>query len=152
MAIKKQVYKSHLKLYSISRVMRKILILLGVIALLLVIVSIYGKRILGFRNKEYFTDGESSGELLIVKANWCGHCKAAMPDFERLVEASPVKLSDGSEITIRMLDEAENKADVTALNVRGFPTLLFKPDAMATHTEYSGPRTFDGVMSFLQNQ
>ena len=132
--------------------MRKILILLGVIALLLVIIRIYGRSILGFRGAERFTDAGSNGELIIVKANWCGHCKAAMPDFQRLVSASPVKLSDGSEITIRMLDEAENKPDVAALNVRGFPTLLYKPNSMATPTEYSGPRTFDGVMSFLQNQ
>jgi hypothetical protein len=75
-----------------------------------------------------------------------------MPDFQRLVAASPVTLKDGSEITIRMLVEAENKPDVTALNVKGFPTILYRNTAAATPTEYSGPRTYDGVMSFLQNQ
>jgi hypothetical protein len=34
--------------------------------------------------------------------------------------------------------------------VRGFPTILYVSNGQKT--EYSGPRTYDGVMGFLQSQ
>ena len=87
-------------------------------------------------------------ELLIVKAKWCGHCKTAMPEFEKLVAASPFKLADGNSVTIRMLDEADHKDEIAKLPVKGFPTILFRNGA--TPVEYSGPRTYEGVMGFLK--
>jgi len=69
-----------------------------------------------------------------------------------MVAASPLKLGDGSSVTVRMLDGDEDKAEVSKLNVKGFPTILYLPAGSATATEYSGPRTYDGVISFLQNQ
>jgi len=123
-------------------------ILLGVLALMLVIIRLYGRSVLGFRNREGFASG---AELLIVKATWCGHCTKAKGDFDKLAQASPVKLSDGSEVTVRILDEAADKSEVASLGVKGYPTILYLPSS-GNRQEYSGPRTYDGVMSFLQQQ
>jgi thiol-disulfide isomerase/thioredoxin len=118
-------------------------ILLGVLALMLVIIRLYGRSLLGFQNKG--REGFASGrEVIIVKASWCGHCKTAKPEFERLVAASPVKLDNGSEVTIRQLDADEDASEVKKLGVRGYPTILVGSQ------EYSGPRTYDGVISFLK--
>ena len=87
---------------------------------------------------------------LIVKAGWCGHCKSAMPEFQRLVAATPVTLKDGSSVTIRMLDEGADKAEVQTLQVKGFPTILYRGPS-GDRMEYSGPRTYDGIMGFLKN-
>ena len=118
-----------------------IAILLGI--LVLVLIRIYGRSVMGF---EGFA--ASGPELLIVKAKWCGHCKTAMPEFEKLVAASPFKLADGNSVTIRMLDEADHKDEIAKLPVKGFPTILFRNGA--TPVEYSGPRTYEGVMGFLK--
>ena len=127
-------------------------ILLGVLLLMLVIIRLYGRSILGFRNREgfnsMFTTSTTKSELVIVKAEWCGHCKKAAKEFTKLVKASPVKLQDGSEVTIRMLDSDENKDEVKALDVKGFPTILYRSGS--NRQEYPGERTYDGVMSFLQ--
>ena len=122
--------------------MNRVLILIGLGILVLVLIRIYGRHVMGF---EGFS---SSPELLIVKASWCGHCKTAMPEFKKLVASSPFKLADGNSVTIRMLDEADNKDEVAQLPVKGFPTILFRNGA--TPIEYSGPRTYDGVMGFLK--
>ena len=101
-------------------------------------------------SREGFQSGGAGGnELVIVKAEWCGHCKRALPEFEKLVSASPMKLKDGSSVTIRMLDEKANKSEVEPLNVRGFPTILLFKDG--TRLEYEGERTYNGVMSFLES-
>ena len=73
-----------------------------------------------------------------------------MPEFERLVSASPVKLKNGSDVTIRMLDSDADSAAVKALNIRGFPTILYRGGSGAPE-EYPGPRTYDGVMGFLNS-
>jgi len=125
-------------------------LLLGVLAFMLVIIRLYGRSILGFQNKSTREGFASGSELIIVKAKWCGHCKTAKPEFEKLVAASPVKLQDGSEVTIRMLDSDDDKAEVETLNVKGFPTLLYRSGS--NRKEYPGARTYDGVMSFLQQQ
>lgn len=102
------------------------------------------------RSSEGFTGGNKKGELVIVKAEWCGHCKRAKPEFDRLVRASPIKLQDGSEVTVRMIDEALQKEEVKKLGVQGYPTIKFIPIGDAA-VDYSGERTYSGVMSFLQN-
>lgn len=72
-----------------------------------------------------------------------------MPEFNRLVAAKSVKLRDGSDVTIRMLDDASDKPEIQTLSVRGYPTILYKGSS-GDRMEYSGPRTFDGVMGFLK--
>lgn len=122
-------------------------ILLGLALLLLVLLRMYGRHYLGF---ETFQSGGGKGdrEVVIVKAAWCGHCKKAAPDFQRLVSASPIRLSDGSEVKVRMLDDKTDSSEVQGLSVKGFPTILYFSNGQKT--EYSGPRTYDGVMGFLQ--
>jgi len=121
------------------------MIALGVALLALVLISMSKtvlRRFDGFQG--------SSSELLIVKAGWCGHCKTAMPEFQKLVAATPVTLKDGSSVTVRMLDEGADKAEVQTLQVKGFPTILYRGPS-GDRMEYSGPRTYDGVMGFLKN-
>ena len=122
--------------------MRKILILGSILLILLVILRLTQRSVSGFQNP--------GSEIIICKASWCGHCKTAMPEFERLVSASPVKLKNGSDVTIRMLDNDTDSAAVKALNVRGFPTILYKSGS-GQFQEYPGPRTYDGVMGFLNS-
>ena len=102
------------------------------------------------RTSEGFSGGTPKGELVIVKAEWCGHCKKAMPEFNRLVRASPIKLQDGSEVAVRLLDEQLHKQEVQKLGVQGYPTIKFIPVG-APAIDYNGERTHDGVLSFLQS-
>ena len=73
-----------------------------------------------------------------------------MPEFQKLISASPIKLKNGSDVTIRMLDSDTDSAAVQALNIRGFPTILYKSGS-GESIEYPGPRTYDGVMGFLNS-
>jgi len=122
-------------------------ILLGILALTLVVFKLYGTAILGFQNQY----DVSVDQLIIVKASWCGHCKRAMPDFERLVSASPITKSDGSAVTVRLLDDAADKEEVQNLNVKGFPTILYR-SADGSISNYNGERSYDGITAFIMNQ
>lgn len=105
------------------------------------------------RSWDGFSNGSGSGnegELIIVKAGWCGHCKNAMPEFKRLIDSSPIKLQNGDTVSVRMLDEGTDKAEVNSLGVKGFPTIIYKT-ANGQQKEYTGERTYTGVISFLNS-
>jgi protein disulfide-isomerase len=123
--------------------------LLGVLVLILVVFKLYGTSILGFQNQGSITASQNT--LIIVTAEWCGHCKKAMPDFEQLVNASPIMKADGSSVTVRMLDSDKDKAEVKNLNVKGFPTILYQ-SADGSVSNYNGERSYNAIQAFLMQQ
>jgi thiol-disulfide isomerase/thioredoxin len=122
-------------------------ILIILFVALMVLRSYYASE--GFNEYEGFA-GESKS-LIICKASWCGHCKNAMPDFEKLVSQSPITLSDGSKIDVKMLDDAADKEEIAQYNVKGYPTIIVL-DSNKNRTEYPGKRTYDDILSFLNGQ
>jgi len=91
---------------------------------------------------------EGSGPMVVIcKAEWCGHCKKAAPEFEKLSSASPIKLSNGTQATVKILDADQDKAEIKKYNVRGYPSILIVKGSDTT--EYPGERTSQGVIDFL---
>lgn len=116
------------------------LLILSILLIILVLMRFYNRSSEGF---------ESSKSLVICKADWCGHCKKAAPEFKKLLSASPITLKDGSKATVKILDADSDKSEVAKYKVKGFPTILL--DNAGQTTEYSGPRTHDGIMEFLHS-
>jgi thiol-disulfide isomerase/thioredoxin len=122
----------------------KLLCTLSVLAVLLVVLYLSQKRIMyeGF-------EGGADKSLVICKADWCGHCKKAAPEFQKLVAASPMTLKDGSKIVVKVLDADKDKTEISKYKVRGYPTILV--DNNGQTTEYPGERTADAVIDFLNS-
>jgi thiol-disulfide isomerase/thioredoxin len=95
--------------------------------------------------EEGFADSGKS--VIVCKADWCGHCKQAAPEFEKLMAASPMTLKDGTKVTVKVLDADHNKDEISQYKIRGYPTILISDGG--NMTEYPGPRTYDGVFQFL---
>jgi thiol-disulfide isomerase/thioredoxin len=89
----------------------------------------------------------SGPSVVICKADWCGHCKKAAPEFQKLVAASPITLSNGTQATVKILDADQHKEEIKKHNVRGYPSILIINGSDTT--EYPGDRTHDGVVDFL---
>lgn len=122
--------------------MNKHLSILFILIILLVLLRVYTGRV-----SEGF-EGEDKS-LIIFKAEWCGHCKTAKPEFGKLISASPITLKDGSKVTVKVLDADADKEEITPYKVKGFPTILI---ANAGNTiEYPGPRTSTEVIKFLNS-
>ena len=58
--------------------------------------------------------------VVICKAEWSGHCKKAAPEFEKLVAASPITLSNGKQATVKMLDADTDKDEGAINGILGF--------------------------------
>ena len=100
------------------------------------------------RSIEGFEDG-ASRTVVICKAEWCGHCKKAAPEFSKLLAASPITLKDGSKAVVKILDADKDKTEVSKYKVRGYPSILVVDGGQTT--EYPGERTASGVIDFLNS-
>jgi protein disulfide-isomerase A1 len=90
----------------------------------------------------------SSKKVVVCKADWCGHCKKAAPEFEKMA-AAPMTLKDGSKVPVQILDADRDKEELKKYTVKGFPTILIVDGA--NQTEYPGERTHAGVLDFLNS-
>lgn len=94
------------------------------------------------RHTDHFTAPKK--ELLLVHAEWCGHCK-------RLLEAGGVwdnvkKSLPG--VQIREVDEADNAELVGKLNVTSFPDIrIVQGDE--TVAQFEDERTKDSIIEFV---
>ena len=80
-------------------------------------------------------------ELLLFKANWCGHCKNFMPIWD--------KVSKDSNINIKFTtyDSDQNKSEIANYNISGFPTIMYKVNNKLI--EYNGSRDETSLREFI---
>ncbi|KKY18926.1 putative protein disulfide-isomerase [Phaeomoniella chlamydospora] len=83
--------------------------------------------------------------LIEFYAPWCGHCKSLAPKYEELAELfAPFS----KQVTIAKVDATAN--DVPD-EIQGFPTIkLYKAGSKASPVDYSGPRSVDDLVKFIQ--
>lgn len=87
--------------------------------------------------------------LVFFFAPWCGHCKNAKPEFEKLMN---MLKSAGSKIKATMINCDENPEIAQEHEIQGFPTIRYYPSGPKSknYKEYQGNRTAEDMMKFIQ--
>jgi len=124
--------------------MAPLISILFILIILLVLLRFYHNRAI-----EAFQGGAAGKSVVICKADWCGHCKKAAPEFNKLLAASPITLKDGSKATVKILDADKDKSELSQYKVKGFPTVLIVDGDITT--EYPGKRTANDITEFLNS-
>jgi thiol-disulfide isomerase/thioredoxin len=84
--------------------------------------------------------------LILLHANWCGYCKAMLPEWDKLEKT----YKNDSTIKIEKYEESENPEVIKQFKVDGFPCIfLIKNDKVTEFNENS--RTFAKFKEFLEN-
>lgn len=84
--------------------------------------------------------------LVLFYADWCGHCKKFMPEWDN--EVTPEITPMGIQV-IRVNvggESAEEEALKNEYKVKGFPTIVFIKNG--TPVEYNGPRQTAEIKKF----
>jgi hypothetical protein len=122
--------------------MAPIISILSILLILLILLRLYHNRSL-----EGFEDKMKS--IVICKADWCGHCKNAAPEFKKLLAASPITLNDGSKATVKILDHDQHKDEISKHKIKGYPTVLIVDGGQTT--EYPGERKAEHIVDFVNS-
>ncbi len=115
--------------------------LIVVLFIIIIVINYNASQRDGFQGKDK--------TIVICKADWCGHCKTAAPEFKKLQAASPITLADGSKAVVNILDADRDKAALSKYSVKGFPTILI--DTGSAVVEYPHARTADRVIEFVKS-
>ena len=109
----------------------------------------------GAAAKEAFEDGGANAAYVTAApykfhmyyADWCPHCHAAKPEFDKL---GPKLTIGGKSIACEAI-EAEKNPDRVLSEVKGYPTIHLYDAQGKLLQEYSGERTEQGFRSFLED-
>jgi len=90
--------------------------------------------------------GQTSSGVWLVEfyAPWCGHCKRLVPTWEEL--ATTVK----GKFNVAKVDCTVEKDVASNNGIRGFPTIKLFNNGQVT--EFSGARTVDSFIDFVETQ
>lgn len=117
------------------------MILLGVAVIFVLVAAWYTSK-----PKESFQN-PSEPTFTMYYADWCGHCKTAKPEFQKLVSKSPMDIN-GVKCAVRMVSPEKQPELAKGKAIKGFPTFLMEtPDGKTV--EYKGSRDMDGYLKFI---
>ena len=91
-------------------------------------------------------------KLVMYYADWCGHCKRAKPEMEKLEEKLKEQNNkvNGKEVEVVYVDGDQEEELLKKEDVQGFPTIrLYRLSDMI---EYQGERAADALMGFLEEK
>nr|POF14013.1 protein disulfide-isomerase tiga [Quercus suber] len=94
--------------------------------------------------------GKDQDAIVAFTAPWCGHCKTLAPVWEKV--AADFAAEKG--VLIAKVDcEAENaKATAQQAGVKSYPTINFYPKGSTEAISYSGARSEDALISFMNEK
>ena len=123
------------------------LITLGVVLLgVLAIVGYYAKSKFV---RSGFQSGSGKTEFIMYYADWCPHCKTALPEFEKL--SNKPLVVNGLPVNFTKYEASKDADKVKGANVKGFPTFVLTTTEGQT-AEYTGKRTADDILAFINDK
>jgi len=90
--------------------------------------------------------GAKKARVTMVRADWCGFCKKAMPEWEKLKSEIDNKVVNGYQIELRDLEHKRDEAEIKKNypDVNGFPTYVVET------TDSSGKLIKSGTFNSIE--
>ena len=85
-------------------------------------------------------NGQYDKTLTLIKAEWCGHCKAFKSTWEEL--PSQIK-----NINFKTLDSDTNKEEIEKYDITGYPSLVLENGDKKI--KYEGKRDVESIKKFV---
>jgi len=98
---------------------------------------------------ETFDDAiKDKGAFVEFYAPWCGHCKNLAPAYDIVGES----FSKVKDVVVAKVDADAHKELGSRFGVSGFPTLKWFPKGSSTPEDYSGGRTAEDIITFINGK
>jgi len=87
----------------------------------------------------------SDATFYMFGVDWCPHCVSTKPEFEKLGSTQTI---GGKKVQCVYVNPEKNPEAAKGFEIDGYPTLILQTGG--TQKKYSGPRTSDGFLQFLE--
>ena len=132
--------------------MYKVLILLAVLGVLYFIRQRFLAKEGFASSAEDFEEAIAGKKALVLfHADWCGHCKKFMPEWDEISNEVKQETDDVMLLKVECGDSTNNEKHgeiMKKYSIKGYPTIL-SFDESGKHTEYNGDRSKDGIFKLL---
>lgn len=92
--------------------------------------------------------GKNIPSFVLFYAEWCGHCKALMPEWKKLEEKT-----DHSKINIVKISCVEKQDECKKIKlVNGYPTILLLDASGKNIEKYENERSLNGFSQFIKEK
>ena len=82
---------------------------------------------------EAFDNHDNQPLFCMYFAEWCGHCKRTMPEFDKLIESPP----KGIKVLKIDSEDKQNAELIKSQDIKGFPTIRYYPKGLdSDYKEY----------------
>ena len=121
----------------------KLALLLGIFFALFMAVSMcYNSS-----NKKEFFQSCNEDTLYFFNVDWCGHCKAAKPEWEKIEGIKNNKILNRLKLVNVDGDDEKNSKLLEKFGVNAYPAFILQKGGEGI--EYQGNRTVDGLLNFV---
>ena len=104
----------------------------------------YKVKYLNLKNKQnLMTGGGNKVNILLFKAEWCGHCIKLKPTWEKIKEKF------NNKFNFITYDSDKDTKMFEKYNVEAFPTIIIQDGEHKK--EYDGPRDYESLESLFKN-
>ena len=86
------------------------------------------------------SNDEEKPELMLFKAEWCGHCRNFKPSWDALQKHL-------TSVNFKTIDADEEEETLAKYGVEGFPTIMLKNKNSII--EFNGDRSIDNLVLFV---
>lgn len=85
--------------------------------------------------------GKDTVEIMLFKADWCGHCKRFLPVWNTL------KQNHGNKYTFTLYDSENDKEEFNKWEIKGYPTIIINNKGKLMN--YNGPREMEDMEDLM---
>ena len=98
------------------------------------------------KEEGFQSSGAPAYKFVMYYADWCGHCKVAKPEFQKLGSTMTI---GGKPVQILMVNPDTDPEACSGKDIKGYPTIhLYDPDGKLVN-EYAGQRTKENFQACL---
>ena len=128
------------------------ILLLVVIIVLLIVGIVYSQKSCRRNRMENFDGSSTKPALVMFHAPWCGHCKRAMPEFEKIKHS--LKNKSGVKVDAIAINADEETELAQKHGIKGYPTIKYYPKGLdgGNPIDHTGERTVAGFKGFCSKQ
>jgi protein disulfide-isomerase A1 len=124
--------------------LKMLLLVLFLVAVVFVIYRATKREGMELKPSEFMSELDDGKKLVLIYADWCGHCKKIKPTWDTVSE----KVNKENEVKMVKINcgegTPEQKKLMSKYNVDGYPTILIVDKGNAT--VYDGERTEDALL------